>query len=179
MKPLHRGKIFIFKMLFAYASFFWYACDTLEEVELANEPPPTYVKPSFLDNGNGTITDTSTNGIMWAKCAYGEGTTLCSGNAEKIPYNTAHSFCQNLALAGYTDWRLPTIAELETLSFPDADYTWFNNFGVLKNEYWFSSDLENDVFVYSIKLSTRDISKSAVDSTTIMRYARCARAVEP
>lgn len=154
-------------------------CNSLEEVDLANEPLPTYGKPTFRDDGDGTITDTSANGIMWARCAYGEGITTCNGNAEKITYKNALSYCQNLTLAGYTDWRLPTIAELETLSFSDVDYSWFTNYDILKNEYWFSADLENQVFVYSFKISTKDVSKSAVDSTTIARYARCARAVEP
>lgn len=144
------------------------SCDTLDEVDLSKETPPTYVKPEYSDNGDGTITDTTTNGIMWV-----------SGSASQIPYSTAYSHCENLSLAGYTDWRLPTIAELETLGFDDANYSWFQDYSTLKAEYWFSSDLENNVFVYSIQLSTKKTSKTYIDSTTSTRYVRCARAVQP
>jgi hypothetical protein len=155
------------------------SCDTLDEVNLSNEAPPTYVKPVYRDNGDGTISDTTSNGIMWAKCAHGEtGTASCSGSADKIIYSTAYAYCENLTLAGYTDWRLPTVAELETLGFSDGDYSWFTNYTTLKSEYWFSGDLENNVFVYSVKLSTKETSKTASDST-ITRYARCARAIQP
>ena len=171
----------IFTALLCHALVFplLYSCDTLDEVNLSNEEPPMYVKPVYQDNGNGTISDTTSNGIMWAKCAHGEtGTASCSGSAEKIIYSAAHAYCENLALAGYNDWRLPTVAELETLGFSDGDYSWFLNYNGLKTEYWISSILENNIFVFSVKLSTKETSKTATDST-ITRHVRCARAIQP
>ena len=59
---------------------------------------------SFVDNGDGTITDTST-GLMWEK------------STDKNTYNwiQAIAYCDNLTLGGHSDWRLPTRNELQSL----------------------------------------------------------------
>ncbi len=64
---------------------------------------------SYTDNGDGTVTDTST-GLMWKQ-------TGSSGTWEQ-----ALSYCENLSRADYTDWRLPTIKELRSL----VDYSLLN-----------------------------------------------------
>jgi len=55
--------------------------------------------PTFVDNGDGTVTDTCTN-LMWQK----EG--------ESKTWQEAMDYTEGLTLAGYTDWRLPNIKEL-------------------------------------------------------------------
>lgn len=67
----------------------------------------------FQDNGDGTVTDTS-SGLMWAK--------YDSGGDNAMPWEEGERFCTNLSLGGYTDWRLPSIVELETLY--DRNYSW-------------------------------------------------------
>ena len=57
----------------------------------------------FIDNGDGTITDTST-GLMWQK-----------ETPEAMTWESSISYCENLTLAGYDDWREPTINELQSL----------------------------------------------------------------
>lgn len=63
------------------------------------------IQPSYLDNGDGTVTDLNT-GLMWQKTpdfvnlrAWGE----------------AQTYANDLQLAGYNDWRTPTIKELYSL----------------------------------------------------------------
>ncbi len=58
---------------------------------------------SYTDNNDGTITDNIT-GLMWQK-----------DMGEKITFANAQKFAQNFALAGYSDWRIPTIKELYSL----------------------------------------------------------------
>jgi Protein of unknown function (DUF1566) len=52
--------------------------------------------PYYVNNGNGTTTDTMT-GLMWQKVDGGEMTV-----------EAAATYCTALNLGGYTNWRLPT-----------------------------------------------------------------------
>ncbi len=61
------------------------------------------VQPSYTDNGDGTVTDNNT-GLMWQQ-----------DPGEKVNYDEAVDNLGGFSLAGYTDWRLPTITELYSL----------------------------------------------------------------
>ena len=54
-------------------------------------------------NGDGTVTDTET-GLMWQQDEAGD-----------MNWESALSYCEKLVLAGYDDWRLPNINELQSL----------------------------------------------------------------
>jgi hypothetical protein len=69
---------------------------------------------------NGTVTDTKT-GLMWQQ---GENSTMT--------WEAALSFCEGLSLGGHSDWRLPNIKELESLTDdtrynPAIETTFFPN----------------------------------------------------
>lgn len=86
--------------------------------------------PYFQLHGNGTVTDVVT-GLMWQQTDGGEMT-----------YEAAKSYCENLSLAGYTDWRLPTAREAFSMlnqgkSNPAIDIEIFTN---TIAEYWWTSD---------------------------------------
>ncbi|CAN5257048.1 hypothetical protein BH11PSE11_BH11PSE11_15710 [soil metagenome] len=69
---------------------------------------------AFVDNGNGTVTDTGT-GLTWMRCAIGQtwnGST-CTGLAVTLQWGQAVAL--NPQYAGRTDWRLAGIEELRTL----------------------------------------------------------------
>ena len=91
----------------------------------------------FTDNGDGTVTDGNT-GLMWQQ-----------GEPGSMNWEDAISYCEDLSLAGYADWRLPNIKELrsivddglydpviDTNYFPDVD-TW---------NYWSSTTSASDSF---------------------------------
>ena len=59
----------------------------------------------FVDNSNGTVIDTDT-GLMWQQDTVPAGT---------YTWQDALSYCENLTLAGYNDWRLPNANELQSL----------------------------------------------------------------
>lgn len=62
-------------------------------------------EPSYIDNGDGTIDDTVT-GLRWQK----------AHNTKRLTYPRAKNACVNLTLGGRSDWRLPNIKELFSLS---------------------------------------------------------------
>ena len=93
---------------------------------------PAAASPSvasrFVDNGDGTITDTNT-GLMWSKATLSQA---CVTHAQ------AEGICADLDLAGHKDWRLPTVEELFPLAdrsrqgpaidnhaFPDTQSDWY------------------------------------------------------
>lgn len=42
-------------------------------------------------------------------------------NGETVPWTDAKEYCDTLAHAGFDDWRLPTLSELESLHDPSAE----------------------------------------------------------
>lgn len=70
-------------------------------------------QPSYTNNGNSTITDNIT-GLMWQQSPdlNGDGSIDTS---DKLTYEVAVSYCENLTLAGHTDWWLPDIKQLYSL----------------------------------------------------------------
>ncbi|MCI5196179.1 MAG: DUF1566 domain-containing protein [Candidatus Electrothrix sp. AW5] len=70
----------------------------------------------YIDHGNGTITDTE-SGLMWKRCSEGLSGVNCEkGKVKKSEWFDTKRF-KNVGYAGHTDWRLPTIEELETLVY--------------------------------------------------------------
>ena len=69
--------------------------------------------PSFTNNGDGTISDNIT-GLMWQKSPDTDGDGDIDAD-DKRSYDQAVAGAGTLNLAGYNDWRLPTIKELYSL----------------------------------------------------------------
>jgi len=61
------------------------------------------ILPSYQDNGDGTVIDINT-GLMWQKTP-----------GDKVTYDEAVAGADDFNLAGYDDWRLPSIKELYSL----------------------------------------------------------------
>ena len=54
----------------------------------------------YTDNGDGTVTDTSTE-LMWEQ----------TGSSKGMTWKEALAYCRDLRLGGFMDWRLPTAKE--------------------------------------------------------------------
>ncbi len=60
-------------------------------------------KPSYRENGDGTISDLNT-GLMWVQ-----------SRGSKVPWGVSVAGARNCRVGRYTDWRMPTIKELYSL----------------------------------------------------------------
>src|SRR3989304_1203011 len=66
--------------------------------------------PSYTDNGDSTVTDLVT-GLMWQKSPDMNGDGVIDYD-DKMYFDEALAYAASFNLAGYNDWRLPTIKEL-------------------------------------------------------------------
>lgn len=99
-----------------------------ETISLRDKAPK---KTQFVDNKDGTVTDTTT-GLMWQQGEAGTQKT----------WKEAIDYCKALGLAGHNDWRLPTRNELESIvdtryHDPCIDRTKFP--GAMSSGYWSSN----------------------------------------
>ncbi|NSY33926.1 DUF1566 domain-containing protein [Pseudoalteromonas sp. JC28] len=104
---------------------------------------PSTPNSRFALNENGTVTDTQT-GLMWMRCSLGQtwdGST-CTGSASTYTWAQALASADESNYAGFSDWYLPNIKELnsivETACYdPAINQTVFPN--TPSSGYWSSS----------------------------------------
>jgi hypothetical protein len=86
-----------------------HTAEVAEQKEIGSQPVPlrrssiVVVEKRFVDNGDGTVTDTKQN-LMWQK----------GDNGKEVSFVEAESYCKSLRLGGYADWRLPNPDERDT-----------------------------------------------------------------
>ena len=95
--------------------------------------------PRFTENGDATVTDNLT-GLMWAQDANLDGTKT---------WADAFIYVNGLNLAGYADWRLANVNELESLinAQETSSATWLNTQGFTDVQaaiYWTSTTYCNN-----------------------------------
>ena len=93
----------------------------------------------FVDNGDGTVSDNCT-GLMWQKDTADVSENGTIGDDDRLNWQGALKYCENLGFAGFSDWRLPNVRELQTI----VDYGHFDPaihpvLGALSAWYWSSS----------------------------------------
>ena len=138
--------------------------------------------PRFIDNGDGTVTDTATS-LMWIKKPH-----WLPGNFDYMNWYDAVSFCNDLIYAGHSDWRLPHVNRLDcnsgTLQFfelngicrqdGDIAYAWklsiiTNSFVIrTNNDYYWSGTCSSYNDNYSYRLYARD--GSVADGTRTIAH---------
>lgn len=84
--------------------------------------------PFFINNSNGTITDTVTS-LMWQQVDGGEMT-----------FDKATTYANDLVLGGFSDWRMPTVLELHSILHLDKNNPALNTtyFTSPTAQYWWS-----------------------------------------
>jgi Protein of unknown function (DUF1566) len=96
---------------------------------------PTTVANAFTDNGNQTITDNLTQ-LVWQK----------NPRIDSMTWEDALQYADTFQLAGYTDWRLPNIKELQSINdekrgSPSINKTFFPT--AITGKYFSSTTLPN------------------------------------
>jgi hypothetical protein len=93
------------------------------------------VTSNFIDNKNGSVSDTTT-GLMWQQ----------DSSPQAMIWQQSLAYCENLELAGYTDWRLPNAHELQSI----VDTTRYNPsintdyFPSTASTYYYTSTTKNN-----------------------------------
>ncbi len=115
----------------------------------------------YVDNGDGILSD-QTTGLMWQKADDG------------VERNFADSilYAENLTLGGCSDWRLPTIDELQTLL--DKSYSpMIDPLFKCSSLYWSGSvEANNPSFAWSLNFSYGNMNQNA---KTNAFFVRCVR----
>jgi len=70
---------------------------------------------NFTDNGDGTVTDNNT-GLTWQQ----------TPGSMRMSWSQAKSYCDSLELGGQSDWRMPTLKELYSISDLSTGWPYLN-----------------------------------------------------
>jgi len=125
--------------------------------------------PSYTDNGSGTITDNVT-GLIWQK----------EDDDITRVWDDAVSYCNDLSLASYSDWRLSSKKELMSIVdygtySPSIDATDFSATNASK--YWSSTTLaSNSSYAWPVHFSDGSVDDGYIK--TYSYYVRCVRGQE-
>ncbi len=119
----------------------------------------------FNDNGNKTVTDNIT-GLIWQQ----------EDNDSLYTWENALSYCESLALAGKSDWRLPNVRELESIVdeatyHPAINTTYFPN----TNSMYYWSSTANTEYGYAVWYVNFDNGRVGRDVKSLNLYVRCVR----
>jgi len=96
-----------------------YTYTTVDNSDFDNQNIEATSENSLIDNGDGTITDKST-GLMWME----------ADASSTMEWKEALAYSENLDYAGYTDWKLPDVKELQSIvdysgMYPTLDESYF------------------------------------------------------
>ncbi len=120
---------------------------------------------NYIDNGDETVTDTNT-GLMWQKY----------DSASSTIWEDALLYCEELTLAGYNDWRLPNINELQSLVDYDEYFPWINTTffpNTVSSYYWSSTTtLANGVNAWYVSFFSGGVYRNPKSDRSYIRAVR-------
>ena len=130
----------------------------------------------FIDHRDGTITDTET-GLMWTR----EDSYVHLGRY--LNWEQSKSYVDELNTGGYTDWRLPTAAELKKIyeikksnTDKDGDIIHIDSVFSPGGTFWYWSSEEQGKCCAKVVLF---IDGSIIKNDRMFSYERGVRAVRP
>ena len=128
----------------------------------------------YTINTPGSVTDNVT-GLIWQQCYVSDK-----------HWDAALAYCEDLYWAGFNDWRLPNIKELESLvdktrSEPAINTDYFevpfdDNYGIIGGYFWSSSSrAQNPTSAWGVDFGYGYVSNFGKSASYYYIYARCVR----
>ena len=144
------------------------------------------VDPSYTRDDTTNIVEDHLTGLMWQDDAEAKTITrpwvtqanYDAGNYADTSGETATTYCSTLTLGTHTDWRLPTVVELQSIvvdgkSSPTIDTTVFVNY-TTSRYYWSSTTYaSNTGYAWGVGFHSGGTNGN---SKSYSRYVRCVRA---
>lgn len=126
------------------------------------------VASNFIDNKNGSVSDTTT-GLMWQQ----------GSSAQAMSWQQSLAYCEDMELAGYTDWRLPNAHELQSI----VDNTRYNPsintdyFPSTASTFYYSSTTKNNstAKAWTVMFDYGFVDYYFGGTKDTVYYARCVR----
>ena len=159
---------------------------------------PLHVRRRYVDFSNGYVSFSSKTSSYYVRCVRGGqagiwslGYLASSGTVQDLArgltwqqqndgttrtWEAALSYCEGLSLGGYSDWRLPHVRELESITsdtnyYPVINTTYFPN--TKKWDYWSSTtSAYSSSYAWFVNFSYGAVN---VSSKTESNYVRCVR----
>lgn len=133
---------------------------------------------AFQNNGDGTITDTTTN-LMWQRCTAPSEEINCAVTPLPYIWDDALAYCNALTLGGHFNWRVPNIKALHSIldaAKTTAPVIDTNNFSDTESaSYWSSTTLSGTGgMAWYVDFSISLVMTSPV-SKLDPQYLRCVR----
>jgi len=136
------------------------------------------VQAAFQNNGDGTITDTTTS-LMWQRCSAPSQEVNCAITPLLYNWDDALAYCNGLTLGGHTNWRVPNIKSLHSIYdavkniAPAIDTNIFSDTEVAP--YWSSTTLTGTGGMAWYVDFSIGLVMTSTSSKLDLRYVRCVR----
>ncbi len=138
-------------VFYAFVAMFLWSCPAVAAQTCQSTIVASTPTSDFTDNGDGTVTDSDT-GLMWKRCSEGKvwDWAGCAGAASPLTWLGALEWVAQVnstgGFAGYTDWRVPNVKELNSIMEEQCNYPALNTqvFPSPGDWYWSSSPFVAD-----------------------------------
>ncbi|HAL86055.1 MAG TPA: hypothetical protein DCM31_03750 [Deferribacteraceae bacterium] len=139
---------------------------------VTNDEPETTIGGFTRDNINEIVTENAT-GLTW------QDNAAVTGNNRS--WQNAVEYCNALVHASFSDWRLPTIQELEGLrdtNLPSSPFIiaiFRNTYSGGQSYYWTSNEYITPDFASYVNFSNKNDSGGLYLKTMTSPFVRCVR----